>query len=135
MYLSGSLDALLLGGALNDIWVYTLRGVFFLTAILLIVLVLLQEGKGGGLAAALGGQGAETFGVATGGVNKVTMALAGALLLSGVLHAVSWDQSVTAGIKSSGGGLTTAPGDDGGSDDGAGGGEESTGGEEDEKGK
>jgi preprotein translocase subunit SecG len=82
------MEHLVIGGAGQDLLLVSLRVMFFLTAVLLIGLVLLQEGKGGGLAAALGGQGAETFGVATGGVNRVTMVLAGIFLACAVAHAV-----------------------------------------------
>jgi preprotein translocase subunit SecG len=78
-----------LAGVLNDVFVYSFRAIFFLSALLLMVIVLLQEGKGGGLASALGGQGAETFGVSSGGVNKVTLFLAGLFLFSALGHALS----------------------------------------------
>src|SRR5882672_10924360 len=39
---------------------------------LLVSVILLQEGKGGGLAEAFGGVGAETFGVKAAGINKFT---------------------------------------------------------------
>ena len=64
---------------------------FFLSAILLSVLVLLQESKGGGLAEAFGGIGAETFGVKSGGINRVTFALAGMFLGSAVLLHALWN--------------------------------------------
>ena len=85
-------------GALQDIMVYGFRSIFFLSAVLLMVIVLLQEGKGGGLASALGGQGAETFGVSSGGVNKVTLFLAALFLLSALGHAMS-TQTVTAALR------------------------------------
>ena len=44
---------------------------FFLSAVLMTTVVLLQESKGGGLAEAFGGTGAETFGVKSGGINKL----------------------------------------------------------------
>ena len=47
--------------------------VFFLTSIFLVFVILLQEPKGGGLAEAFGGMGAETFGVKSGGVNRFTL--------------------------------------------------------------
>jgi preprotein translocase subunit SecG len=43
--------------------------------ILLMAVILLQEGKGGGLAEAFGGAGAETFGVKATGINRVTAIL------------------------------------------------------------
>ena len=83
-------------GVLQDVAVVACRVVFFLSAVLLMVLVLLQEGKGGGLASALGGQGAETFGVATGGVNKITLWLAGIFLASAVGHVMAYKSAVQA---------------------------------------
>lgn len=43
-----------------------------LVMLVLIGVILLQEGKGGGLAEAFGGAGAETFGVKAHGINKFT---------------------------------------------------------------
>ena len=53
------------------------------TVICIIVsgVILLQEGKGGGLGEAFGGAGAQTFGVKAGGIVKFTGYLAGALVL------------------------------------------------------
>lgn len=45
---------------------------FVLSAIVLIVVVLLQEGKGGGLTDALGTHGQETFGAGARGINTFT---------------------------------------------------------------
>ena len=65
---------------------------FFASALLLILVVLIQEGKGGGLGGALGGAGAETFGVRAGGVNKVTFILFGVFAISALaLHWTSDD--------------------------------------------
>jgi len=47
--------------------------VFVLSAIALIVLILLQEGRGGGFGQALGEHGQQTFGVGAKGINTVTM--------------------------------------------------------------
>ena len=58
---------------------------FFLSACLLVFIILLQEPKGGGLAEAFGGMGAETFGVKSTGVNRVTLTLAAIFLGSAVL--------------------------------------------------
>ncbi len=58
---------------------------FFLSACLLIFIILLQEPKGGGLAEAFGGMGAETFGVKSAGVNRFTMIVASVFVLSAVL--------------------------------------------------
>ncbi len=58
---------------------------FFLSACLLVFIILLQEPKGGGLSEAFGGMGAETFGVKSTGVNRVTLTLAAIFLGSAVL--------------------------------------------------
>ncbi len=50
------------------------------TMLVLIGVILLQEGKGGGLAEAFGGAGAETFGVKAHGINKFTAILGGVFL-------------------------------------------------------
>lgn len=48
---------------------YTLLGVFLLVCLLLILIVLIQKGRGGGLASAFGGMGGNTaFGAKTGDV-------------------------------------------------------------------
>ena len=63
-------------GVLNTVlWV-----VLVISMLLLIAVILLQEGKGGGLAEAFGGAGAETFGVKAHGINKFT-SFVGALFL------------------------------------------------------
>ena len=58
---------------------------FFVSACLLIFVILLQEPKGGGLAEAFGGMGAETFGVKSAGVNRFTLTVASVFVLSAVL--------------------------------------------------
>ena len=45
---------------------------FVLSAIVLIVVILLQEGRGGGFGQALGEHGQQTFGVAAQGIHKFT---------------------------------------------------------------
>lgn len=74
-------------GALVDV----LRGaaftLFFIVAFVMMVIILLQEGKGGGLAGAFGGAGAETFGVKAGTVNKLTAWIATAFLGLALIHA------------------------------------------------
>ena len=57
---------------------------FFLSACMLIFIILLQEPKGGGLAEAFGGMGAETFGVKSSGVNRFTLTLAGVFVASAI---------------------------------------------------
>ena len=56
-----------------------------LSMLLLIGVILLQEGKGGGLAEAFGGAGAETFGVKAHGINKFTALVGGVFLVLCVL--------------------------------------------------
>jgi preprotein translocase subunit SecG len=59
--------------------------IFLLSSIFMIFIILLQEPKGGGLAEAFGGMGAETFGVKTGGVNRFTLTIAGFWVGSAVM--------------------------------------------------
>lgn len=56
--------------------------VFALSAIVLITVILLQEGKGGGLGDAFGGAGQQTFGVGSSGINKFTALTAGIFLVT-----------------------------------------------------
>jgi preprotein translocase subunit SecG len=56
--------------------------VFILSAIVLVVVILLQEGKGGGLTSALGTSGQQTFGVGASGINKFTGWTGAVFLLS-----------------------------------------------------
>ena len=60
--------------------------VFILSCLVLIVVILLQEGKGGGIAGAFGGAGAEAFGVKAGTVNRFTAWVAGLFLVLALLH-------------------------------------------------
>ncbi|MEM7206002.1 MAG: preprotein translocase subunit SecG [Planctomycetota bacterium] len=64
---------------------------FCICSVLLIVVILLQESKGGGLAEAFGGMGAQTFGVKSGGVNRFTFFLAALFMGSAVLLQVTWN--------------------------------------------
>ena len=63
---------------------------FFISAVLLTVVILLQESKGGGLAEAFGGTGAETFGVKTGGINRFTFLVAAIFCGSAILISATW---------------------------------------------
>lgn len=56
--------------------------VFVLASILICVVVLIQEGKGGGLGGAFGGAGQQTFGVGTRGITRFTAAVVVVMLLS-----------------------------------------------------
>ena len=58
---------------------------FFGSALVLGLIILLQEPKGGGLAEAFGGQGAQTFGVRAGGINRATFIVAGIFIGSAIL--------------------------------------------------
>ena len=60
---------------------------FVCVSLLLVLVVLLQEPKGGGLSGAFGGVGAETFGVQTGGVNRFTSYLAALFLGLAIMYA------------------------------------------------
>lgn len=64
---------------------FLLYTVFFLSALLLILIILLQEGKGGGLSEAFGGAGAETFGVRSGGINRFTFGVFAVFVFSAML--------------------------------------------------
>lgn len=59
--------------------------VFVLAAIVLIVIILLQEGRGGGFGQALGEHGQQTFGVGASGIHKVTGWVAAVFLASAVM--------------------------------------------------
>ena len=50
--------------------------VFVLAALVLITVILLQEGKGGGFGDALGVAGQQTFGVKASGIHKFTLVVA-----------------------------------------------------------
>ncbi|MFN7588290.1 MAG: preprotein translocase subunit SecG [Planctomycetota bacterium] len=64
---------------------------FFFSAAFMTILILLQESKGGGLAEAFGGMGAETFGVKSGGINKLTFTLAAIFCGSALLITATWN--------------------------------------------
>lgn len=58
---------------------------FVISAIVLVVVILLQEGKGGGFGEALGTAGQQTFGVGASGIHKFTAATATIFLVSALL--------------------------------------------------
>ena len=60
---------------------------FVISALLVLLVVLAQEGKGGGLSGAFGGAGAETFGVKAGTVNAFTSWVAAGFLGLALLYA------------------------------------------------
>jgi preprotein translocase subunit SecG len=55
-----------------DLLITLLYLVFVFSAIVLIVVILLQEGRGGGFGTALGEGGQQTFGVGARGINQFT---------------------------------------------------------------
>ena len=59
---------------------------FVIAAVVLSVVILLQEGKGGGLGSAFGGAAADAFGVKAGSVSKFTTYLASAFLGLALLY-------------------------------------------------
>lgn len=63
--------------------------IFSLVAVLLIGLVLIQEGKGGGMGGAFGGVGGEAFGHGAGGINKLTGVLAAVFMVVSVVIAIA----------------------------------------------
>ncbi len=77
--------------------------VFVLSAIVLITVVLLQEGKGGGFGEALGTSGQQTFGVGSSGINKFTGIVAAVFLGSALLtHVFNRAQSGSSVIETVG---------------------------------
>lgn len=78
-----------------DLFIVLLYLVFSLSAIVLVVVILLQEGKGGGLGQALGGHAQSTFGVAASGINRFTGVTAAVFLGSALLiHICQGKQSM-----------------------------------------
>ncbi len=74
-------------GAVLEVVRGAIMVIFIVISFLVILVVLAQEGKGGGLAGAFGGAGADAFGVKAGTVNKFTAWLAGLFLGLALLHA------------------------------------------------
>lgn len=73
---------------MKDVFIIILNVLFVLTSLLLIAIVLMQEGKGGGLGNAFGGAGGEAFGHGIGGINRATGVLAGIFMLVGLTLAI-----------------------------------------------
>ena len=95
---------------------------FALLAIVLITVVLLQEGKGGGFTDALGAAGQQTFGVKASGIHKFTMYVAVGFLASALaitlLNRESGgssvlEGSVLQGLPDAGDGGTSSSSEDG----------------------
>lgn len=59
--------------------------VFVLAALILVVVILLQEGRGGGFGQALGEHAQQTFGVGAQGIHKFTMGVAVVFLAVAVI--------------------------------------------------
>jgi preprotein translocase subunit SecG len=74
------------------LWVLFMMGCVLVTGV-----ILLQEGKGGGLGEAFGGAGAQTFGVKAEGISKFTAYVASGVVVIAIL--------ITQ-IRSAGGGVT-----------------------------
>ncbi|GJM21989.1 MAG: hypothetical protein DHS20C15_19040 [Planctomycetota bacterium] len=76
---------------------------FVLACLLISAVILLQEGKGGGLGDAFGGAGAQTFGVKAGGITKFTGYLAvGIVVLAVVITQIRSSSSSVADSLSDG---------------------------------
>lgn len=93
---------------------------FVLSAIVLITVVLLQEGKGGGFGAALGSAGQQTFGVKAQGIHKFTGGVAVVFLMTALVITILNGRASSTSVLNSGSVLDTVPADSGGA--GAGGG-------------
>lgn len=89
-------------GALLDVARGLVFALFVIIAAILVFVILLQEGKGGGLGSAFGGAAADAFGVKAGTVNRFTTYLGAAFLGLALLHA---------GMSSSGGRVSAVPAD------------------------
>jgi preprotein translocase subunit SecG len=89
---------------------------FVLAAIVLIVVVLLQEGRGGGFGEALGVHGRETFGPGSKGINTFTAWTAAVFLGTALLiHYMNRQQGGASVLDKDGGGTELVPGDPGAS--------------------
>jgi preprotein translocase subunit SecG len=74
-------------GALIDVLQSFVFILFVLCGIVMSVVILLQEGKGGGLGGAFGGAAAETFGVKAGTISRFTAYLAAGFLGLALVYA------------------------------------------------
>ena len=67
---------------------FVLYILFSFAAVVLTAIILLQEGKGGGLGSAFGGAGGEAFGHGAGGINRFTSILAAVFMVSALVIAL-----------------------------------------------
>jgi preprotein translocase subunit SecG len=72
--------------------------VFVFSCLLLIGVILIQEGKGGGLGEAFGGVGGETFGHKAAPINKFTAGLAAVMIVSLVLLHTTKGETKSVGL-------------------------------------
>lgn len=90
--------------------------VFITSAITLVVVILLQEGKGGGLTGALGAEGQQTFGVGAKGIHKFTGWACAIFLLAAIgIHFLNRTETSSSVVNDS-----VLPADGGTSNGGAG---------------
>jgi preprotein translocase subunit SecG len=73
------------------LWMFLLKFLMVATGVIVIILVLLQKGKGGGLAGALGGMGGQSaFGTKAGDMfTKITIGVAAVWILTCVVAAMA----------------------------------------------
>jgi len=83
--------------------------VFILSSIVLVTVILLQEGKGGGFGEALGGHGQATFGVGTSGINRFTGWVAVVFLVTALGIHVLNRRATTSSVLEGGGSMLNAP--------------------------
>ena len=84
---------------MNDFLLGLLGVIAVLSSIVLTFIILLQEPKGGGIAAALGGSGMEAIGPATGGVNRFTSWTAAVWMTACFLHSLMLGVGPTLAVK------------------------------------
>ncbi|MBK7875009.1 MAG: preprotein translocase subunit SecG [Planctomycetes bacterium] len=87
---------------------------FVLAAIVLVVVILLQEGRGGGLTDALGTSGQATFGVGAAGINRFTFGAIAVFLVSALLlHVVNRSSSEESIVPATNSSAPLLPGETG----------------------
>ena len=84
--------------------------VFVLSAIVLVTIILLQEGKGGGFSDALGTAGQQAFGVKARGIQSFTGIVAVVWIVSGVgIHIMNRNLSGSSVVGDGGPGVENVP--------------------------